>query len=356
MATNPMQRQARNSFLLGMVITLLIAGVIVGFLFWRMNNISKELQEKEAALVKVYVLNQDVASGQTITGGMFSLKEVDSSTVPKDATNNINAMLATYSLSDKSGNNIYTDSEGLYMQVNGSRVAVSVEDSTGEYYTMNGQNKNYIETTQKPLIAKVGLKANTVITSSLIARSDEINTNDVREQEYNMLALPTDLADGDYVDVRFMLPNGQDFIVLSKKLVTIPLINGEYSPDIIKLNLSEDETLSMSSAIVEAYRMEASKLYVTKYAEAGLQSAATPTYMVNAEVANLIEANPNIVKDALNALRSRYNTDIRNQYINNALSTYGDDTKVTDRMKESITSTKEAREEYLQSIGGSVSN
>ena len=32
MAVNPMQRKARNSFLLGMLITLLIAAVIVAFL------------------------------------------------------------------------------------------------------------------------------------------------------------------------------------------------------------------------------------------------------------------------------------------------------------------------------------
>ena len=32
MATNPMQRKARNSFLLGVVITLVIAGLIIAFL------------------------------------------------------------------------------------------------------------------------------------------------------------------------------------------------------------------------------------------------------------------------------------------------------------------------------------
>lgn len=356
MATNPMQRQARNSFLLGMVLTLLVTATIIGFLFWRMNKLSEELKEKEMAVVKVYILSQDVKSGQTLTSDMFKIKEVDSATVPKDATSNISTMINTYSLCDKEGNNIYTDSEGLYMQVNGSRVAVNVEESTGEYYTTSGQSKKYIETTQKPLVAKVGLKANTVITSSLIARSDEINTDDIREQEYNMLSLPTDLMDGDYVDVRFMLPNGQNFIVLSKKKVTIPFVGSKYAADTVKFNLSEDEILSMSSAIVEAYRMDASTLYVTKYAEAGLQEAATPTYPVNAEVAKLIESDSNIVEKALNALRARYNADIRNQYINNALSKYGDDNKVTEKMQESITSTKEAREEYLQSLGGSAIN
>ena len=30
MATNPMQRKARNSFLLGMLVMLLISGIIIG--------------------------------------------------------------------------------------------------------------------------------------------------------------------------------------------------------------------------------------------------------------------------------------------------------------------------------------
>ncbi len=33
--------------------------------------------------------------------------------------------------------------------------------------------------------------------------------------------MPMDLVTGDYIDIRLMLPNGQDFIVVSKKEVTI---------------------------------------------------------------------------------------------------------------------------------------
>ena len=42
MATNPMQRQARNSFLLGMVVTLLIAGVIVALLFMQIKKLNEK--------------------------------------------------------------------------------------------------------------------------------------------------------------------------------------------------------------------------------------------------------------------------------------------------------------------------
>ena len=61
MATNPMQRKARNSFLLGMLVMLLIAGVVIALLFMQlMNKIKKEKEELQAS-VNAYVLNQDVS-------------------------------------------------------------------------------------------------------------------------------------------------------------------------------------------------------------------------------------------------------------------------------------------------------
>ena len=46
MASNPMQRKARNSFLLGMVVMLLITGVIIGFLFMQLMNKNKKEKER----------------------------------------------------------------------------------------------------------------------------------------------------------------------------------------------------------------------------------------------------------------------------------------------------------------------
>ena len=42
MASNPMQRKARNSFLLGVIVTLLIAGVIIALLFMQLKNNTKQ--------------------------------------------------------------------------------------------------------------------------------------------------------------------------------------------------------------------------------------------------------------------------------------------------------------------------
>lgn len=361
MASNPMQRQARNSFLLGMVVTLLIAAIIIGLLYMQIKKLNEKIKADQAATRSVYVLSQDVKSGQVITQNLFTMTTVKASGVPANATSDISTMLQNYSLCDKSGNNIYTDTDGsLYMTSdNGSKITVYQEDATGSYYTQtNGGAKNYIEVSQKPLIAKVDMKANTVIASSFITRSDDIDTDDVRIQEYNSLVLPVDLMTGDYVDIRLQLPSGQDYIVISKKMVTVPVVSGEFLADTIQLKVSEDEILTLGNAIVEAYRISGAKLYATKYSDAGLQEASTPTYVVSDAVAKLIEADPNIVPKAMAELSARYNANdgalknMRSQGINSALSAYGSDDNVSSKIDESITSTREARQQYLQSLGG----
>ena len=41
MAINPMQRKAQNSFLLGILVTLLITGLIIGFLVLQLTKLTK---------------------------------------------------------------------------------------------------------------------------------------------------------------------------------------------------------------------------------------------------------------------------------------------------------------------------
>ena len=83
------------------------------------------------------------------------------------------------------------------------------------------------------------------MTTELLSKSDNPVQNDVRKQEYNMLVLPMDLVTGDYIDIRLMLPSGQDYIVIAKKEVTIPNIGGVDSQSTIWVNLSEGEILHM---------------------------------------------------------------------------------------------------------------
>ena len=53
MAKNPMQKKAQNSFLLGMLITLVITGLIIGFLVVQLTKITKEQKEKRVTFLKI---------------------------------------------------------------------------------------------------------------------------------------------------------------------------------------------------------------------------------------------------------------------------------------------------------------
>ena len=52
MATNPMQRKARNSFILGMLVMLVICGVIIAFLFIQITNLNKKNKKINKQVLK----------------------------------------------------------------------------------------------------------------------------------------------------------------------------------------------------------------------------------------------------------------------------------------------------------------
>ena len=362
MATNPMQRKARNSFLLGMLVMLLIAGVVIAFLVMQLMDRIQEERTNLSNMVNAYVLNQDVKSGQVITTDMLTLTQVNRTLVPSNATSDL-SIIENYALQDKEGNEITTeyDSQGnatMYITRDNNRYEVQQEETTGNFYIERNGETEYLELDSVPIVAKVDMNANTLITTDLISRGDSVVQDDVRKQEYNVVILPVDLTTGDYIDIRLMLPNGQDFIVVSKKEVEIPQIAGVDSADTIWVNLSEDEILHMSSAIMDAARVNGAKLYATKYTEPGMQNAATPTYVVSSENAQILQNDPNILQSAMDAIVARYNqidsANIRNNYINSVINSQGEQsqTNLETNMEDSITRSQEARQDYLDSLAG----
>ena len=407
MAVNPMQRKARNSFLLGMVISLLITGIVIIILFLQLKKVTDEQAAEKALRASVYKLNQDVTSGQVLTEDMFKLEEVNKTLIPENATS-VMEVIDTWYLQTKDGMAVKRYGEELYLPTGDKIVEVTKEE--GKYYrVVNGEKeevtlraepysdelegevqyyvidnsevdqetkiyldkvtnnyykyklgeskervREYIELNNVPVLAKVNMKANTIITRDLVVQSDAIVTDDVRKQEYNMIVLPVDLETNDYVDIRLMLPSGQDFIVVSKAQVTIP-VNGDgtYVYDTISIDLREDEILSMSNAIVEAYGVLGSKLYATKYAEPGMQKSSLPTYTPNEATASLINNNPNIVSLAATELNARNSaTGLRNQYINSQVQnseSYKEN--IEEYMQNDIISTDAARKLYLETLG-----
>lgn len=112
-------------------------------------------------------------------------------------------------------------------------------------------------------VAKYNIAANVPLTDSMV--TTEIIDADIRSQEINTVVMPSDLIEGDYVDIRIMYPNGTDYIVLAQKQVD--MIEGQT----MWLNLAEDERLLLNSAMVDSFLNSGTKLYATKYADSDSQ-------------------------------------------------------------------------------------
>lgn len=353
MSSNPMQRQKRISFWMGVLVAILISSIIICGLGYMLYTKIKAENELKESMVQVYTLNKDVSSGQVVTNDMLTMLTVSKKTVPSNAVSDFNTF-STYSLQDNKGNEIYTDSEGMYIQNGNSKIRIKQEDNGNYTKRVNNQDED-VTLSDVPLIAKVNMKANTIITRELVAQSDEVNTADARDQEFNMITLPATLESGDFIDIRMRLPNGVDYIVVAKKEVSIPDIAGVPSADTIQVKMSEEEILTMSNAIVEAYIMKGSELYATKYTDPGNQDKAKTTFPVSRETMELINADPNVINEARNALWARYNTDQRNGNVNNQLNNYSEEQadNVEQGIQEQIQKQKELREKYLEALNGS---
>lgn len=310
MAKNPMQRKAQNSFLLGMLVTLLVTGVIIGFLIIQLTKITKQQKEEAESMKQVYVVSTDIKSGDTITLEQLTTKTLDGSVIPS------NVLTATEL---KSKSNIVDDNGNLIRKVN--------------------------------VISKINLKAGTIITTDMVKIEGELS-NDVRKVECNAVQLTSQMETGKYVDIRLRLPSGGDYIVVSHKKIEIPAIEGVDSTSTIWLELSETEILTLNCAIVESYKIEGSLLYVTEYIEPGLQENATVSYSPNNEVYELIQKDPNCVQTAVAEIVARNRALSRNS-INSNLnnSSSGADERVVTKTEEEIRKTQEERQKYLDSLG-----
>lgn len=134
------------------------------------------------------------------------------------------------------------------------------------------------------------------VTKSSVA--GEPPANDLRKVEFNMFLLQTDQQQGDFVDVRIVFPNAENYIVLGKKQIKAM----EAADNLLWLWLDETEIHLITSAIIDAYLHPGTKIYVATYVQPEMQAAATPFYPANPDVLDLMRTDPNILKKASDAL------------------------------------------------------
>ena len=257
MAMNPMQRRARTSFIMGFLVALIIGALAVVGLLMKIKGINEAKEALEALQKQVYVAAEDIKSGDEV-----SLEE--------------NFRQGT----------VQTEMDQTLM-ISADDFEFTNED--GEIDPKYDEDGNQLA---KTMIMKIDVPAGTIITKDMLEEVDDQLQDSQRIQEFNMINLPSQLKNGQYVDIRMSFPNGQDFVVLAKKKVF-----GTNATS-IWLKLNELEISLMNNAIVESYTGTGVRLYALPYIEAGRQKQAIPTYVASQDVMNLMGNNPNILEEA----------------------------------------------------------
>lgn len=153
-------------------------------------------------------------------------------------------------------------------------------------------------------IAKYNMTKNATLVSNMI--TDKITTVDARIQEISAILLPTDLVVNDYVDIRLMYPSGIEYIVLAQKQVT------KISGTTIWMDMTEEETLMLNSAIVDSYLTDGTKLYAVRYSDPTTQIKLT------ADEATM-EAARTYIKNKIGNEIAGITVDKATEIINNAI-------------------------------------
>lgn len=204
------------------------------------------------------------------------------------------------------------------LAANQKEVYVATSDILmGDYITKNNIEYKKVFSTQPEesyfteidigKMAIVEIKSGTHLLSTMV--SENLVDTDLRETTYNVITVNTNIAHNDMVDIRILYPNGENYIVLSKK--NIKFFNE--SKEDSYYWLSEEEILRMSSAIVDAYLYQGTVLYTTRYIEPNVQSESIITYTPSLISIELIQNSPNIISIASDSLNQEVRKKIENR-------------------------------------------
>lgn len=139
---------------------------------------------------------------------------------------------------------------------------------------------------------KINALAGTLVTAEMVHEQGGLDPS-LRKEEAQYIRLPLRIKPRDIVDIRIVFPNGEDYIVLSKKR----LDDVDTSNQLSYFTVSEQERGLLQSALVDAYTNKA-ELYAIQYVEPELQPEAVVTYVPNLDVIKVLRSNPNIVNKA----------------------------------------------------------
>lgn len=202
------------------------------------------------------------------------------------ALNEKNAKLDQYEQQSKVGWVLIRDIES------GEKITdLDVEERTLPDYFVPG---NVIANKEDVIgkVIKINALRSTAITEEMVFEDGPLDPS-TRKEEVQYVRLPLQIAAGDTVDIRIVFPNGEDYIVVSKKKLDTVDFEGQNA----FFQDTEEEAMLLQAALVDAYINDA-EIYMKQYVEPELQAAPRPTYVPNSAVLDLMTRNPQIVNSA----------------------------------------------------------
>lgn len=139
-------------------------------------------------------------------------------------------------------------------------------------------------------LALIDIPKDTQITKTMTTKNQV--SSEIREVEYDVINLSNNVHNNDTIDVRLLYPNGESYVVLSKKSIkgiALEVPNCFFW-------LDEEEIHRMSAAIVDAGLYPGSRLTTTKYIEPNIQDESVVTYTPSIAILTLLESDPNILE------------------------------------------------------------
>ncbi|MBE5962303.1 MAG: hypothetical protein E7256_13140 [Lachnospiraceae bacterium] len=230
---------------------------------------------------------------------------------------------------------------------------IITEEYFEEVYAYAGmENEYYISDDDMGKVLLLDIPQGTQVLKSMV--SEQLEAKGMREVESDVIGLNNNLVDGDYVDIRLALPNGEDYIVLAKKSVhdlkrdeSTEQLNG-----VCYLWLNEEEILYLSASIVDAYLYQGAILYTTRYIEPSIQEASLVTYVPSLASIELISQDENILTKAKSEVKENLRKSLENrlaEYLNKNVSeiVWSVDSS---RLEEEAQSDKENRQQEQEAI------
>ena len=136
----------------------------------------------------------------------------------------------------------------VYVAINDIPAGESITENNTKkatVYSSLSQN-SYITNYEFGQLALIDIPSDTQIIKTML--TDNIISSELREVEYQIININANIIGNDTIDIRIVFPNGESFVVLSKKIIR-GITEGSV---MCYLWLDAQEILRMSAAIVDA--------------------------------------------------------------------------------------------------------